>query len=204
VQPTATYVLEGTSLEACSCGGPCPCDVAEDPDYGACESLTAYHIERGRINEVDVSGLSLIALTQIPGNIRAGNWRMALYIDAQATPEQQQALIDAWGGRLGGPLADLAQLVGESLAIHTAPIYYAVQDGQGTLRAGAVAAVDMAPFTAPNGRRTTLHDTTFSTIADAPTYIGKATRHSVHAPDIAMSWEFSGRNATQARFRYQV
>ncbi len=25
---------------------------------------------------------------------------MALYIDAQATQEQQQALIDAWGGRL--------------------------------------------------------------------------------------------------------
>jgi hypothetical protein len=30
----------------------------------------------------------------------------------QARPEQKQAILEAWTGRLGGPLADLAKLVG--------------------------------------------------------------------------------------------
>ena len=201
---TATYVLEGTTVKACSSTGPCSCDVGEDPDGGHCESCTAYHIDRGRINNVDVAGLSLVAITQIPGNIRAGNWRMVLYVDANATPEQRQALIDAWSGTLGGPLADLAQLVGERIAVHSAPIDYYVRDGKGTLRVGEIAAVEMTPFTAPDGRTTTLHDTTFSTSADAPKYIGKATHHRVQIPEHNMSWEFSGRNATQSTFRFQA
>jgi hypothetical protein len=201
---TATYVLEGTSVEACSCTGPCPCDVGEDPDGGHCESLTAYHIDRGRINNVDVAGLSLVAITQIPGNVRAGNWRMVLYVDANATPEQRQALIDAWGGTLGGPLADLAQLVGERIAVHSAPIDYYVRDGKGTLRVGEIAAVEMTPFTAPDGRTTTLHDTTFSTSADGPKLVGKATHHRVQIPEHNMRWEFSGRNATQSTFRFRA
>jgi hypothetical protein len=201
---TATYVLEGTTVEACSCAGPCPCDVGEDPDRGHCESCTAYHIDRGRINNVDVSGLSLVAITQIPGNIQAGNWRMVLYVDANATPEQRQALIDAWSGSLGGPLSDLAQLVGERIAVHSAPIDYYVRDGKGTLRVDEIAAVEMTPFTAPDGRSTTLHDTAFSTIADSAKYIGKATHHRVQIPEHNMSWEFSGRNATQSTFRYKT
>ena len=201
---TATYVLEGTSVKACSSTGPCPCDVGEDPEGGHCESCTAYHIDRGRINNVDVAGLSLVAITQIPGNIRAGNWRMVLYVDANATPEQRQALIDAWGGTLGGPLADLAQLVGERIAVHSAPIDYYVRDGKGTLRVGEIAAVEMTPFTAPDRRTTTPHDTPFSTIADGPKLTGKATHHRVRIPEHNMTWEFSGRNATQSTFRFQA
>jgi hypothetical protein len=67
-----TYVLDGTLLEACSCGGPCPCWVGDDPDGGRCDSVNAYHIDRGRVGGVDVSNLSFVQVNQIPGNVLAG------------------------------------------------------------------------------------------------------------------------------------
>jgi hypothetical protein len=40
-----------------------------------------------------------------------------LLVDASATDEQKQAILDAFTGRLGGPLADLAGLVGQVVAV---------------------------------------------------------------------------------------
>ncbi len=90
-----TYVLDGTLLEACSCGGPCPCWVGDDPDGGRCDSVNAYHIDRGQVGGVDVSNLSFVQVNQIPGNVLAGNWRAVFYIDDKATPAQQEAILNA-------------------------------------------------------------------------------------------------------------
>src|SRR5437588_290295 len=127
-----TYVLDGTLLEACSCGGPCPCWVGDDPDGGRCDSVNAYHIDRGRVGGVDVSNLSFVQVNQIPGNVLAGNWRAIFYLDDKASPAQQEALLMAFGGRLGGPLADVAGLVGERVAVHSVPIEHRVEGGKGT------------------------------------------------------------------------
>ena len=131
-----TYVLDGTLLEACSCGGPCPCWVGDDPDGGRCDSVNAYHIDRGQVGGVDVSHLSFVQVNQIPGNVLAGNWRAIFYIDDKGTPAQQEAILNVFGGKLGGPLADVASLVGERVAVHFVPIEHRVEGGKGTLRVG--------------------------------------------------------------------
>ena len=64
-----TYTLDGTLLEACSCGSPCPCRVGADPDGGTCSAVSAYHVDRGTIGGVDVADLSLVEVCQIPGNV---------------------------------------------------------------------------------------------------------------------------------------
>ena len=69
------YVLQGTLLEACSCRTLCRCWIGEDPDGGACDAFNAYHIDKGEINGVDVSGLNYVQVVKIPGNVlvpRAG------------------------------------------------------------------------------------------------------------------------------------
>ncbi len=117
------YDLEGTLLEACSCGVLCPCWVGSDPDGGACDSFNAYRFDRGTIRGVDVSGLSFINVCHIPGNVLApGSWQVVSFVDDRASDEQFQAILDAYHGRLGGPLADLAGLVGEVVAVERAPI----------------------------------------------------------------------------------
>ena len=199
-----TYVLDGTLLEACSCGGPCPCWVGDDPDGGRCDSVNAYHIDRGQVGGVDVSNLSFVQVNQIPGNVLAGNWRAVFYIDDKATPEQQEAILNVFGGKLGGPLADVAGLVGERVAVHFVPIEHRVEGGKGTLRVGEIVEAEMAPYTDANGRPTTIHDTVFSTIPGSPAYLAKASHHRVNIPEYGMIWEFSGRNAIQGDFHFEA
>jgi len=201
---TTTYALDGTLLEACSCAGPCPCWVGDDPDGGSCDTFIAYHIDRGQIRGLDVSGLSLVGVAQVPGNILAGNWRVVFYLDDQATPEQEQALLDVFTGQLGGAPADLAKLVGETVALHRVPIEHRIEGGKGTIRVGQALYSEMAPYTDAQGRPTTLHDSVFSTIPGSPAYVSKAAIHQVNIPEHGMVWEFTGRNAIQGTFHFEA
>jgi hypothetical protein len=198
------YILDGTLLEACSCGGPCPCWVGDDPDGGRCDSVNAYHIDRGQVGGVDVSNLSFVQVNQIPGNVLAGNWRAIFYIDDRATLAQREAILDAFAGKLGGSLAGVASLVGERVAVHFVPIEHRIEGGKGILRVGEVVEAEMAPYTDANGRSTTIHDTVFSTIPGSPAYLAKASHHRVHIPEHGMTWEFSGRNAIQGDFHFEA
>ena len=133
---TKSYELEGQILEACSCNTPCPCWIGEDPDGGSCDSFIAYHIEKGKIQGLDVSGLTLVKIVYIPGNVLAGNWRAVIYVDDKGNFAQQQALIKVFTGELGGAIADLAKLVSENLDVRVAPIEYHIKEAQGTIRIG--------------------------------------------------------------------
>jgi hypothetical protein len=198
------YDLQGTLLEACSCGVLCPCWIGEDPDQGSCDAFNAYHFDRGSIGGVDVSGLSFVRVVHIPGNVLApGSWRQVVFVDDGATAEQRQAILDAYDGKLGGPLADLAGLIGETLAVRDAPISHEVSDGKGVLRIGDVVSATMHPFTGPDGTVTTLRDSLFSTVPGSPAYVAVADSHEVNLPEYGMVWSFTGRNAIQADYQIQ-
>jgi len=115
------YQLEGKLLEVCDCDVLCPCWIGEDADNGTCDAVVAYHIDKGTVDGTDVSGLTLALLGHIPGNILQGNWRVGVVVDDKATPQQQEALLNVWTGKLGGPVADLAKLFGEVVTVQRAP-----------------------------------------------------------------------------------
>lgn len=198
------YSVEGRLLEACSCGGPCPCWVGDDPDGGTCDGLVAYHYDKGEINGVNVSGLTLALLAHIPGNILKGDWKVAVHVDKKATPEQKEAILAAHTGKLGGPLADLAPLIGEVLAVYDVPIEFNVVEGKGTIRVGDAVSAEMQPYTDAQGRPTKLVDSIFSTIPGSPAYLGKAMAYRVNLPQHKMQWEFNGRNAVLGQFRFDA
>jgi hypothetical protein len=196
---TGGYRLQGTLLEACTCDVLCPCWIGEDPDAGTCQSIMAYHLDSGTIDGVDVSGLTLAAVVFIPGNVLAGNWRQAVFVDDRATDEQEQALLAAFGGALGGPLGDLAQLVGERLAVTRAPISHDIVEGKGTIRVGGDAAfAEMEPYRGPDGSVTTLNNSIFSTVPGSPAWVGKSSRFAVRLPEHGWTFEVEGRNAIQS------
>lgn len=196
------YDLEGTLLEACSCDILCPCWVGEDPDGGSCDAFNAYHFDRGTIRGVDVSGVSFVKVVRIPGNVLTPNsWRQVIFVDDRATEDQFQAVVDAYQGNLGGPLADLAGLVGETLGIERASITHEVRDGAGTLRVGEFLTSEMAPYRGPDGSVTTLRDSLFSTVPGSPAWVSKASAHTVNLPQYGMVWSFEGRNAIQSDYR---
>jgi hypothetical protein len=203
--PAATgvvYDLEGTLLEACSCLAVCPCWVGQDPDGGSCDAVNAYRFERGTIRGVDVSGLSFINVVHIPGNVLVpGSWQVVSFVDDRASDAQFEAILDAYHGRLGGPLADLAGLVGEVRAVERTPIVHEIREGRGSLRIGQVVSAEMEPFRGPDGTLTTLRDSLFSTVPGSPAYVAQASHHRVDLPRHGMVWSFEGRNAIQSDYR---
>jgi hypothetical protein len=205
-EPKATgqaYVLEGTLLEACNCNVLCPCWIGEDPDNGTCDSIIAYHIDRGQISGVEVSGLTLLEAHHIPGNVLAGNWRQVILVDDRASHDQLRVLADAFQGRLGGPLGDLAGLVGERLGVFPAPIDHQLVGGQGTIRVGDKVHADIAPYRSAYGTTTTLRDSIFSTIPGSPAWVAKASQFSVNLPEHGLVWSFSNSNAIQGDFKFE-
>ena len=196
------YQLEGTLLEACSCNVLCPCWIGEDPDgEGTCDAFVSYHFDKGVIDGVDVGGLNIVNIAHIPGNVLQGNWRVVIHIDKRATPQQKEALLDAFGGKLGGPLADLAQLIGEIVSVDDVEIDHQISGGAGTLHVPGILEAEMEPYRSMNGDVTTLRDSVFSTVPGSPAWVGKATKHKVTLGRYGMEWEFEGRNAIQSEYK---
>ena len=198
------YSIEGKLVEACSYAAPCPCWIGADPDGGKCDSLLAYHYERGQINGVDVGGLTLALAAKIPGNVLQGNWKVIVYVDDKATPEQKEMILGAHTGKFGGPLADLAPLIGEVLGVYDAPISVQLEKGKGTIAVGDAIDAEMEAYTDAQGRPTKLVDSVFSTIPGSPAYVGRAQSFRMNIPQHGFTWEFSGRNAVLGDFRFEA
>ena len=196
------YQLEGRLLEVCTCNTLCPCWVGEDPDGGRCEGVLAWHVDKGVVGGTDVSGRTLVILAHIPGNILKGNWRVRVYVDDGATAAQKDALLDVWTGKLGGPVADLAKLVGEVSSVEQAPITFEMKGVTGTLEVGSAITAELAPFQGATGKPTALHDTVFTTIPGSPAFVGKASRYQVSAPRFDI--DLRDHNAVSGSFRFQA
>jgi len=200
-----TYQLEGDLLEVCDCNVLCPCWIGENPDNGACQSINAYRIKQGIIEGVDVSGLVIGVAVYIPGNVFDGNWRAVRYLDERATPEQDAALLKAFRGQLGGPLADLARLIGDEVEVRRVPIEFTVVGGKGTLRFGDAAYAEMEPYRGPDGTPTQLVESAFSTIPGSPAYVAKAARFRLNQPEIGIDrLDLAGHNAIQGNFCFEA
>lgn len=198
------YELEGRLLEVCDCNVLCPCWVGENPDGGSCEAIVAWHIDRGRIGDLDVSGHTLATFAHIPHNVlEPASWKVVLFVDDGASAAQRDAILSVWSGKLGGPVADLAGLIGEVVAVESVPITFTVEGGQGTVRIGQVAEATMAPFAGATGLPTTLAETAFSTIPGSPAYASKASHYRrVGSPYGIADVNLSGHNAVQGEFRF--
>jgi hypothetical protein len=198
------YKLEGRLLEVCDCRVLCPCWIGEDPDNGTCDTIVAWHFDKGTINGVDVTGRTIAAVCHIPGNILAGNWRAAIYLDDKASPAQEEAILGVYTGKLGGPVADLVKLIGEVVSVERVPIIFDVHEGKGTLKVGNVGYAELEPYKGPTGGNTTLSDTVFSTVPGAPVFVGKAPSYRSKNAALGIDVDLKGHNALQSTFRFEV
>ncbi len=197
------YELEGTLLEVCNCNILCPCWVGEDPDNGTCDSVMAYHIDKGQVNGTDLSGRTIALMVHIPGNVLAGNWKALVYVDDGASDEQYQAILDVFTGKLGGPAADVASLVGEVLGAERAPITYEIKEGKGRIVVGDVADCEMEPYKGATGGTTTLNESIFSTIPGSPAWVAKASKYKRNTSALGLKdIDLEGHNAIQGTFRF--
>jgi hypothetical protein len=164
--------------------------------------MNVYHYERGSINGIDVSGLTLALVNQIPGNIMQGNWNLVAYVDSKATPEQKAAILAAHTGRLGGPLADFANLIAEVRGVYDVPIQFGAAAGKATIRVGEVISAELQADIATHARPTEQVDSMFCTVPGSA-HVGEALDYRADVPQHNMHWEYSGRYATLGDFRFE-
>lgn len=199
------YEVEGRLLEVCTCNVLCPCWVGEDPDGGTCDSVLGWAVDKGTVEGVDVSGLTLALSVHIPGNVFAGNWRAVVYVDDRSTEEQQDALLKVFTGQLGGAIADLAGLIGEVLTVERIAVDFAVEEGRGTLTLGDRAAMELTSFQGATGNATVLQESVFSTIPGSPAYVGKSVYFRRTEEDRGLNnIDISGQNAIQGMFHFSA
>src|SRR5258708_27393775 len=198
------YQLEGRLLEVCNCRVLCPCWIGEDPDNGTCDTIVAWHFDKGTINEVDVAGTTIACVAHVPGNILKGNWRAAIYIDDKASPKQKDALLEVYTCKLGGPVGDLVKLIGEVVSVEQVPITFDVHGGKGTIKIGEVGYAELQPYKSASGATTTLTDTVFSTVPGAPVFVGKSPHYRSKNKALGIDVDIKGFNALQSTFRFDT
>ncbi|HKP51821.1 MAG TPA: DUF1326 domain-containing protein [Chloroflexia bacterium] len=196
------YHVEGRLLEVCTCGSNCPCRAQGEPDGGNCEAVNAWHIQKGTVDGVDVSGLTLIALSHVHGHVLQG--RPVLYcVDDKATDAQQTALLSAWTGKQGGPLADMAILAGDMVGVQRAPMKFSLRKGKGRLQVGEVIEAHIAGPGAGQYGMTHLTSDICTTGPGEETHPAQATDYRVTLPDYGFLLDLHNHPVMEGRFRFK-
>jgi hypothetical protein len=175
-----------------------------EPDGGACDFNWVFHFDRGQINGVDVSGLNLAMIGHLDGapGAAAGAVRLAVFVDDRSSTEQQDALLAAYTGQLGGPLAELAGLVGEVVAVERVPIEFDADKGSGSVRAGDVLKAEFESLNGPDGKPTTISNFALSGVLGGTVYPGTPTVHELNASQYG--FDFTARTSDQFEFSYHA
>jgi len=145
------WTLEGTYFENCSCDTICPCTwsgLTARATKDRCKAMLAFHIERGDIEGVDVSGLSFAMVLDTPPVMATGGWKVGVVLDGAASQDQADALGRVLGGQLGGPPAMLGPLIGEMAGIQVEPAEWRNADGTLSVRFGDAIDVEVQSFKA--------------------------------------------------------
>ncbi len=183
------YYVKGTYFESCSCDAICPCLLLADPTQGYCKALPGWHIQEGRLGDLVLDDLNVVAFLHAPTNMTKGNWRLALYVDDRATPEQYQALTEIWSGKHGGFPAVLASLVSENMGARQARISWMEDGKHRVLKVDGVGEVDITQVEGADGAPVVLSGTP---LAVAPPYAVTVSRsnhwsYRDHGVDVFLS-----------------
>jgi len=199
-----SWKLDGTYFENCNCEFACPCSVTSFVSPGTedrCQAVLVYHVDRGEIDGVDVSGLSVALVADTPPQMIQGNWRLGLIIDQKASDQQADKLGTVFGGQAGGPIANLAPLVGEMLGIERAPIDYRNGGRQHSVRIGGDIEIDVEDFV-PQGMSEPSRLQGVAHPSNTTITIARPTRSRIKA--FGMEFHSEGRSAFSAPFSWSA
>jgi len=198
------WQMEGTYFENCSCDMVCPCTTSGltmAADQDRCQVVLAFHVGRGEVDGVDVSGNTVIIVADTPPVMSEGSWRVGLVIDAAASPEQAEKLGAVFSGQVGGPMAMLSPLITEMLGMVSTPIDYVDDGRRHAVIAGDLMDIEIEDFVAPlNPEGEVERLTGMFHPANSTLTIAKARRANVDA--FGLSFTNDGKNGHWAPFSW--
>jgi hypothetical protein len=194
------WSVAGSYYEVCNCEAICPCrrsdgQMAGRPSYENCDFALSWWIKQGHAGSIDLAGLKVVMAGRwetTPGD----PWRVILYVDDTATPEQRDALTAIFLGRAGGAIRKgfTASIV-EVYAVKSARI-----DLDHTRKRERI---EIAPYLTVRTRDAVPHDFTVSCGIPGHDHPGQEIRAEVFRyRDSPFDWEVGGRCGFSTDFAY--
>jgi hypothetical protein len=197
--------FEGSYFENCSCDMLCPCTYSGftmPATRDRCRALLAFHIDRGDVDGTAVDGLSFGLFIDSPQVMADGNWRVGLFLDAAASPEQSEHLSAVLSGSLGGPPAMLGPLIGEMLGVEKVPFDYADAGRTHRVRIGDDVEIEVEDYVPPGSEGDPVQLRNVVHPANTTLTVGRATRSRITAFGIDLGGE--GQNSLSAPFSWSA
>lgn len=121
------WKLSGHCLEMCNCDFLCPCipsNRTAKPTQGNCTTVLTFHVDDGRIGDVEIADMGFAVVLHTPGVMADGDWSVGVIVDERATTEQHDALVRVARGEIGGPLEPMRALTKDFLGVESRPIEF--------------------------------------------------------------------------------
>ena len=119
------WAIKGELFMNCSCDVFCPCVVSlgkHPPTEGDCKAWMAIIIDEGHFEGEDLSGLQIGLMVEIPGRMAEGNWKVAAYVDENASGKAYNGILQIFSGAAGGTTGLFTMLVSEIIGAERAPV----------------------------------------------------------------------------------
>ncbi|MCA8869295.1 MAG: DUF1326 domain-containing protein [Rhodobacteraceae bacterium] len=121
------WKLKGELILNCNCTVFCPCVVSlgkHPPTEGHCQTWGGVRIDSGAYGDIDLGGLNIGLMIEIPGQMGRGNWKVGLFIDDRASDAAYDALVAIFSGAARGTTGLFQVLVSEVLGHERQPVRY--------------------------------------------------------------------------------
>lgn len=187
--------IKGELALSCNCTVLCPCVLSlgqHPPTEGYCQTWAAIRIDDGRFGSVDLSGVNVALMIEIPGMLARGNWTAGVFVDEKASVYAVKALTRIFTGRAGGSTGLLSILVGSFLGVRQAPVDYRVEEGRRIITVPKIIEGVIAPMQGKNLDENVMIRNSQYWIAPE-VIVSQAEESRLRA--FGRNWNFAGRSA---------
>lgn len=196
----ADWKVSGKYFEVCNCEAICPCIVFSPPTSGVCVAVIGWQIHEGHHGDTDLSGLNVGMVATAAGNMKDGNWRVALYTDSAADDAQAEALATIFSGQGGGHLENLGPLIGEVLGAKPAAIELRHEGKRFNMRIGDQMSASYELIEGQEGGTVQVTGHPLAPVPNVPFTAGRS--DSFKFNDYGIEVDVAGKNAFLADFVY--
>jgi hypothetical protein len=193
------WTIKGELVMSCNCMVFCPCVLSlgqHPPTEGYCQTWAGIQIDEGHSGDIDLSGVKVGLIADIPGPLTRGNWTAGLFIDEDASIQAVKALTRIFTGRAGGSTALLKILVSSFLGVRQTAMTYRVEGDTRIFQIPKIIDGRVAPVRGKRpGENVVIRNSEYW-IAPEVT-VSRAETSRVRA--FGRNWNFAGRSAELCR-----
>ncbi len=123
------WEIQGDEFVTCNCDYGCPCQFNALPTHGDCQAVAGFVIKKGHYGDVNLDGLTAVAVLKWPGAIHEGNGEVFAVVDENADDAQRNALLAILTGQDTDPFATMWNVFASTMTTVHDPVFKSIDIG---------------------------------------------------------------------------